>query len=356
MANLKRLSLFLASPGDTEEERKIVRGVVDELNLGVARAASVYLELVQWETHARPGAGEDAQDVINRQLPAADLFLGILWRRFGSPTKRADSGTEEEFNRAYDSWHTRGKPEILFYFSRRPYFPASLEELTQLEKVMRFRSRLEKQGVLYWVYDDATYFAAFVRRHLTSAILDRGRNEASGVLQPGASSSVTELRELRSLLERVSYSLEDRARVVSLLYLDIDSFAVFNRTASNPSGDAFLDQVAHVLVSVLEGKGSVYRVSGDEFLILMPNHTAEEATATGERLRRMIAGIPPATLTASIGVACSSDEVRTGDALLRQAREALISAKVEGKDQLVASPLEPARRRRLEGIDLWEYS
>ncbi|PYL26201.1 MAG: hypothetical protein DMF37_02915 [Verrucomicrobia bacterium] len=44
--------------------------------------------------------GADAQDVINHQLAEYDIFLGIMSCRFGSPTKRAHSGTEEEFNRA----------------------------------------------------------------------------------------------------------------------------------------------------------------------------------------------------------------------------------------------------------------
>ena len=44
------------------------------------------------------GLGIDAQDVINRQLGEYDIFLGIMNTRFGSPTHRADSGTEEEFD------------------------------------------------------------------------------------------------------------------------------------------------------------------------------------------------------------------------------------------------------------------
>jgi hypothetical protein len=43
----------------------------------------VFLDLIQWETHAWPGFGADAQDVINREIEPGDIFIGIMWRRIG---------------------------------------------------------------------------------------------------------------------------------------------------------------------------------------------------------------------------------------------------------------------------------
>ena len=44
----------------------------------------------------------DGQDVINRQIEDKyDLFIGIMYTKFGSPTNRAESGTVEEFEIAY---------------------------------------------------------------------------------------------------------------------------------------------------------------------------------------------------------------------------------------------------------------
>ena len=53
-----RLRVLVASPGDTEPERSRLRGVVDELNLGVADRAGIVLELVTWETHSYPSMGQ----------------------------------------------------------------------------------------------------------------------------------------------------------------------------------------------------------------------------------------------------------------------------------------------------------
>src|SRR3712207_9162732 len=63
--------------------------------------------------------GDGPQAVIDRQVSIADfhIFIGILWRRFGTPTARAGSGTEEEFQTARESWRVQRRPqEILFYF------------------------------------------------------------------------------------------------------------------------------------------------------------------------------------------------------------------------------------------------
>ncbi len=49
--------------------------------------------------------GEDSQDVINKQIGSDyHIFVGIMWKKFGTETKRAGSGTEEEFSLAYDRY------------------------------------------------------------------------------------------------------------------------------------------------------------------------------------------------------------------------------------------------------------
>ena len=78
-----RIAVFVASPGDTQEERRCLQRVVAELNRGVAEDRQLLLDLVCWDTDARPGAGADAQDVINQQIPPPDIFIGIFWKRLG---------------------------------------------------------------------------------------------------------------------------------------------------------------------------------------------------------------------------------------------------------------------------------
>jgi hypothetical protein len=69
---VRKLTVFIASPADTEAERNSLTEVIEELNRGTAADHGYLLELVRWETHSWPGLGADAQDVINREIGAPD--------------------------------------------------------------------------------------------------------------------------------------------------------------------------------------------------------------------------------------------------------------------------------------------
>jgi len=59
--------------------------------------------------------------INNLNLPSYDIFIGILWKKFGTLTGRACSGTEEEFNRAYERYKENpSKLRIMFYFKTAP--------------------------------------------------------------------------------------------------------------------------------------------------------------------------------------------------------------------------------------------
>jgi hypothetical protein len=118
MTQVKRLSIFLASPSDVRQERALVREVIDEVNRTVAKDKGVVLDLSSSE-RAIPGYGKDGQTIINEQLgdmKQYDLFVGIMWNRIGTPTPRDISGTAEEFARAVNALKRRKKPQIWFYF------------------------------------------------------------------------------------------------------------------------------------------------------------------------------------------------------------------------------------------------
>jgi hypothetical protein len=174
---VKRLRIFIASPGDVSEERDIVSNVVipeiqrifgDNQLLG--NKHQIELEAIRWETHAWPDVGDDAQDVINQEIGAYDILVGIMWKRFGTPTKRAGSGTGEEFERAYEYFKAYKKPKIMFYFRTAPFYTTTSSELAQFQKVVKFRGKLEELGVLFWEYNSPLQFERNVREHLIRQI------------------------------------------------------------------------------------------------------------------------------------------------------------------------------------------
>ena len=110
------IRIFIASPSDCLIERKKIRQILEELNQVFCNLFNVLLVPVGWEDLA-PNLGEP-QEVIDYQIETYDLFIGVMWLRFGTPTSSgSDSGTEHEFKSAHDLWEKTGKPRVMFYGS-----------------------------------------------------------------------------------------------------------------------------------------------------------------------------------------------------------------------------------------------
>jgi len=333
--SIKNVRIFIASPRDVHEERKRVKRVISELDRGFAPENGLRLELIQWQTHAWPGAGEDAQDVINGEIPMPEIFIGILWKRFGLPTRRADSGTAEEFERCYRHWRENGWPQIMFYFSRRPHFPDNEEDLSQFKKVLDFRLKLDEAGVLYWQYSSLDQFEVDLRGHPTRVLLRRGQLERGAPEAAKLKSFIGQIESLRSLINYLTDRLENAFRVTSVAYFDFDNFGQFNEMFGRPAGDEFLTRAGKCLSEIVEGKGALYRVAGDEFVALMINYNSWEAAATAERMRQSIEALEPGGLGVSIGVASTESVGPLAKDLLINARFAMAVAKKNGKNRLV---------------------
>lgn len=205
----RELRLFLASPGDVAKERKAIKDVVDELNLTHGPAYDYRLELVRWETHSAPAAGRP-QAVINADIGQYDIFLGVMWRRFGSPTGVADSGTEEEFEIAYRAWQRDPSLILMFYFSQQPFMPRRIEELDQMRQVLQFRQSLEGKA-LYWDYAGPRVFTGVIRKQLSIRL-----NRALGPAP--ASKAEPDPEAIRSLHEVWPRMSEATQRVLNIAY------------------------------------------------------------------------------------------------------------------------------------------
>jgi hypothetical protein len=168
-SQFSKVKVFVASPGDVQSERDQLSKVINELNLTISAIApekGIVLDLIKWETHVHPGLGQDAQDVVNQQIGSYDIFVGVMWKRFGTPTTAAESGTEEEFRRAQAVWEKSKSLPVLFYFCQASFAPPKTQgELEQLSKVISFRTELSQKG-LVWEYADPNSFADVIRPHL----------------------------------------------------------------------------------------------------------------------------------------------------------------------------------------------
>ncbi|MCX6059183.1 MAG: PAS domain S-box protein [Chloroflexi bacterium] len=129
---------------------------------------------------------------------------------------------------------------------------------------------------------------------------------------------------------------------LTLLMLDIDHFKKVNDTYGHEAGDLALQHVAEIMRSSLREIDILGRMGGEEFAVLMPNTTLEDAVLLSERIRLSIAkasfdsSAQALILTVSIGVEIFNAEMSGFDGLLRNADEALYRAKNNGRNCVVA--------------------
>jgi len=115
----KIIKVFLASPGDLSNERLAAKTVVDEFNKLWANTLGYHVELVGWEdTVSRYGR---PQELINQDLDLCELFIGMMWKKWGTPPSldgQYTSGFEEEFERSIRKRREEGRPEISLLFKQ----------------------------------------------------------------------------------------------------------------------------------------------------------------------------------------------------------------------------------------------
>ncbi len=217
--NVTKIKIFIASPGDTQDERRSASEIVEELNK-INQFDNIEYELVKWETHTYSGIGEDAQDVINKQIDDDyDIFIGLMWKRFGSPTKRASSGTEEEFLRAVDIHKNKLRPiKILFYFSQTPIPPKDINP-EQLQKINQFKEQLRDAGVYYWDYSSIKEFEGLLRVQISKSareLINDLNITRSEVVKPLADNEAVNDDE-PGLFELIERFTEEFAEIESVL-------------------------------------------------------------------------------------------------------------------------------------------
>lgn len=178
------LRLFLGSPGGVAAEREVVRQVVQRLNKLVAPRLGYTIVLYMWEDDA-PAYGRP-QSLINRNLEECDIFVGILYRRWGIATGEYSSGFEEEFEHAIARRRSTSSPEVVLFF--KDVDAESLEDPgPQLQRVLRFRSEIERTGeVLYRTFSEMDewkdVFTDAILAHVATNRILGSKHQGSGAV------------------------------------------------------------------------------------------------------------------------------------------------------------------------------
>jgi hypothetical protein len=186
----KIVKVFLGSPGDLEEERKAAKVIVDEENANHANELGYHIDLVGWEDTV--SQRRRAQDAINVDLDQCEYFVGLMWKKWGTPPGSKghpySSGFEEEYWRSVARHERTGKPEISLLFKE-----VSKDDLLdvgkQLEKVLAFQREINEEKKQYYqkfqdLRDFERRFRAIIAKFLKDQQLEDGNSEARDPQKP----------------------------------------------------------------------------------------------------------------------------------------------------------------------------
>ncbi len=250
------ISVFLASPSDVADERQMAQAAIDTLNQTLGKERNIRIESKMWEKDTYPSIGSYPQEVINKQIGEYDVFVGIMSTKFGSPTNNAESGTEEEFNRAYDNYKADGKcKNLMFYFCNDP---VPRDRISQIGKVDEFKNKIAKKGIYYKDYSKDSFRDLFYE-DLYNCIVDLlPQNE----YKPEPDDKPTELFDgFQDYLEDIGVNFTHP--MCDKICLN-DVFVPFNlRDITENSHDHTRINV-EVLTSAIEAEGILYHINGDD--------------------------------------------------------------------------------------------
>ncbi|HRY10968.1 MAG: EAL domain-containing protein [Actinobacteria bacterium] len=242
----------------------------------------------------------------------------------------------------WDRVHTEDLPAF-----RTDLETALTEDASGLEAEIRMRHR------------DGTYLPVLVRGTITRSsggepirftgsifdLSERHRQE-SQVRRLAFFDPLTDLPNRRMLISRIEDTLRVNSQtgaIAAVLMLDLDRFKTLNDTHGHAAGDQLLRIAAHRLHAEVRGADTVARLSGDEFVALLPSAgddvpgAVRSAELVAERLQQALTRpfeLDAGTihLSTSIGIALAAGSSATVDDVLKQADVAMYEAKAAGRN------------------------
>jgi diguanylate cyclase (GGDEF)-like protein len=157
--------------------------------------------------------------------------------------------------------------------------------------------------------------------------------------------------------ERLLESLQESSRThapLAVLMLDIDDFKRVNDVHGHAVGDELLRFLAEALRAIVRPEDAICRLGGEEFAVVMDECNGDDAVRVAERVQNRLAGVDfPGIghMTVSVGLALGPEHAMNPRELAACAEAAMMTAKAQGKNQVVLYAEEATQRPDAPGIE-----
>jgi diguanylate cyclase (GGDEF)-like protein len=298
------------------------------------------------------GSSVEFEELLDRILDAAlevpgfDAAMVALDDPSGSPTIATRGMTAEEAAHPPSSGAAGSLPSGPITVSYR--YGASDAADTHLIRGGLFLSLASREGhvlgtlALFWRtpgYEPSQERVAAIEQIASTSIpaIENARRyrEARQLAETDALTGFFNQRYFHETLRREALRAQRYNRRVALLIIDLDDFKAVNDRIGHLAGDAVLAQVAERLRNEIRSVDIGCRVGGDEFGVIMPESTAEDASQLFQRMHDAV-GAMPVPGGQRVRISAGIAELRHGETaagLFERADSALYRAKELGKDR-----------------------
>jgi diguanylate cyclase (GGDEF)-like protein len=146
----------------------------------------------------------------------------------------------------------------------------------------------------------------------------------------------------------ISQLAENKIKSLWHIMMDVDNFKLFNDRHGHDVGDLVLKLVAETIKESVRSNDNAYRVGGEEFTVILPDVTEQEALAIAERIRSNIEKKKVDTSAGALGVTVSMGILRVNDALARIRMPFGVAAKMN--DVMIDFVYEQVKKNTEKGL------
>ncbi len=299
--------------------------LLDHLSIGAA-VIDPDMRIIYWNRWMAEHSLRGRDEVIGR--PIHEVMPSLERKGF---VKKA----REVFRQGQPSFFNKKLHQNIFpFYSSRSYLE---KKLAPMEQTVILSPLFDAEGntteVLISVFDISDWIS------YQNELL-RSQTELQRLSQ---TDELTQVPNRRSIMDRFKEELRvhvRKKRPMSIALLDIDHFKKVNDNFGHQLGDVILREVAQLVSSRLRDYDALGRYGGEEFLLVLPETTGEQAFRICDRLRQNLAdeefSVHGRTyrITVSFGVASKGEEATTSpEALFREADLCLYRAKDSGRNR-----------------------
>ena len=136
--------LLISCPGDVNKYAEVIKECLEGFNTVIGRINNVEIVGRHWSTDSYAQSGDKPQELLNKQFVRdCDAAVAVFWTRFGTPTDKYGSGTEEEIEEMISA-----RKQVFVYFVEEDVNLNSVD-IEQYKKVQEFKEKYKSRGIFF---------------------------------------------------------------------------------------------------------------------------------------------------------------------------------------------------------------